>query len=219
MLATNLSEFDSLARKAVRVIVYKGQDRTQTLKEQEGARGYASGFEGLVSYINDQLPTNEQIGQALRQQVRVYPELAVRELVANALIHQDFRIRGTSPVIELFSDRLEISNPGKPLIDTLRFIDEPPQSRNEALAALMRRLNVCEERGSGIDKVIFEIEYYQLPPPDFSASDSHTKVVLFAPRRPAEMNRPDKIRACYQHACLLHVSNKIMTNATLRKRL
>ena len=86
------------------------------------------------------------------------------------------------------------------------------------LAGLMRRLNVCEERGSGIDKVIFEIEYYQLPAPEFTCSENHTKVVMFAHRKFSEMDRQDRIRACYQHACLLHVSNRIMTNATLRER-
>jgi ATP-dependent DNA helicase RecG len=218
LFAKQLSDFDLLGRKAVRVIIYNGRNRTETIKEQLGARGYAAGFAGLVKFINDKLPTNEQIGQALRRQARMYPEIAIRELVANAIIHQDFRMRGVSPLVEIFSDRIEITNPGQPLISTLRFIDEPPQSRNEILAGLMRRLNVCEERGSGIDKVIALVELYQLPAPEWTSSQDHTKVVMFAHRKLSEMDRQDKIRACYQHACLLHVSNQIMTNATLRKR-
>jgi predicted HTH transcriptional regulator len=121
-------------------------------------------------------------------------------------------------MIEIFSDRIEFTNPGVPLIDTLRFIDEPPQSRNEALAALMRRMNVCEERGSGIDKVISQVEFYQLPPPDFSVTASHTKAVLFAYRTLAQMDKTERIRATYQHACLCYVSSQQMSNATLRKR-
>ncbi len=218
LFAKQLSDFDVLARKAVRVIAYSGQNRTATIMEQLGTRGYAAGFTGLINFINNKLPTNEQIGQALRRQARMYPEIAVRELVANAIIHQDFRMRGVSPLVEIFSDRIEITNPGQPLISTLRFIDEPPQSRNEILAGLMRRLNICEERGSGVDKVIFNVELYQLPAPEWSVSQEHTKVVMFAPRKLSEMDRQDKIRACYQHACLLYVSNQIMTNATLRKR-
>lgn len=218
LFAKKLAEFDTVARKAVRVVVYKDRDRTRGVKEQVGARGYAAGFQGLISYVNDQLPTNEAIVAALRTEVKVYPELAVRELVANALIHQDLTVRGDGPMIEIFSDRIEITNPGKPLISTLRFIDEPPQSRNEVLAGFMRRMNVCEERGSGIDKVVFQVEIFQLPAPDFRATESHTKVVLFAPRKLSGMDRQDKIRACYQHACLQYVSNQRMTNATLRKR-
>lgn len=56
----------------------RGNNRITTVKEQSGSKGYATGFQGLISYVNDQLPTNEQIGTALRTAVRVYPELAIR---------------------------------------------------------------------------------------------------------------------------------------------
>ncbi len=219
LFAADLRKFDHLARKIPRVVIYRGVNRIMTVKEQSAVKGYAVAFEELVNYINDQLPQNEQIEQALRSQVRMYPEIAIRELVANALIHQDFNLTGTGPMIEIFTDRMEISNPGLPLIDTLRFIDEPPRSRNETLAALMRRMNICEERGSGIDKVVSWVEVFQLPAPDFRTTTNHTISVLFGPRDFAEMDREDRIRACYQHACLLFVSGKQMTNATLRERL
>jgi predicted HTH transcriptional regulator len=128
-------------------------------------------------------------------------------------------LTGNGPTVEIFDNRIEITNPGIPLIDTLRFIDEPPQSRNEEFAALMRRMNICEERGSGIDKVIFHIEFYQLPPPDFRVTDGSTIVVLFQPANLSEMGRQEKVRACYQHACLKWVSGTQMSNNSLRKRL
>ncbi len=219
LFAKNLSEFEGLSRKALRVIVYSGNNRIETIREQTGSKGYASGFEGAVSFINDLLPQNEEIRQALRAEVRMYPEIAVRELVANAIIHQDFNIRGAGPMVEIFSDRIEITNPGEPLIDTLRFIDQPPRSRNETLAAFMRRINICEERGSGIDKVVFQVELYQLPAPDFLVVVEHTKAVLYAQKEFAQMTRQDRIRACYQHACLCYVSNAQMNNESLRKRM
>ena len=219
LFAKKLSEFDTLARKAVRVIIYKGASRVETLREQPGSKGYANGFEGLIRYINEQLPANEVLGQAFRREVRMYPEIAIRELVANALIHQDFSVTGDGPKVEIFEDRVEITNPGRPLIDTLRFVDEPPQSRNEHLAGLMRRMNICEERGSGIDKTLFQIELHQLPAPDFRVTDLHTVAVLFASMPLQRMEKPDRIRACYLHACLKRVSNDVMTNESLRKRL
>lgn len=219
LFGRNLNDFSRLARKALRVIIYKGGNRVDTVREQTGAKGYAVGFEGAIAYINDQLPQNEQIGQALRSEVRMYPEIAIRELVANAIIHQDFNITGAGPTVEIFSDRMEITNPGAPLIDTLRFIDEPPRSRNETLAALMRRMAICEERGSGIDKVVFHVELFQLPAPDFRVAGASTVAVLYGPRKFSQMNRDERIRACYQHACLQHVTGKRMSNASLRKRL
>lgn len=225
LFAADLRRFDRLSRKSPRVVIYKGDNKTQTIKEHPDPAsdvprpGYAVGFEALLAWINDQLPQNEQLGQALREKVRLYPEVAIRELVANALIHQDFNITGTGPMIELFDARMEVTNPGLPLVAPERFIDEPPRSRNEDLAALMRRMNICEERGSGIKKVIAAVEEYQLPAPDFRTTPQHTIAVLYAPRAFADMDRQERIRACYQHACLMYVSGQKMTNSTLRRRL
>jgi ATP-dependent DNA helicase RecG len=218
LFAKKLSAFSHLKRKSVRVIVYSGKDRIETKREQEGGKGYASGFEGLIGFIDNLLPRNEVIGKALRKDVPMYPELAVRELVANAIIHQDFSLRGTGPMIEVFSDRMEITNPGVPLVQTERFLDSPPRSRNEAMASFLRRVGVCEERGSGFDKVVFQTEFYQLPAPIVEVTAEHTRVTLFPHKPWTEMDREERIRACYLHSCLRFVTKDYMTNATLRHR-
>ena len=218
LFAKELSKFKFLKRKAVRVIQYKGNSRIETIREKEGSKGYAVGFEGLISYIDNMLPRNEIIGKALRKEHPIYPQLAIRELVANAIIHQDFSIRGTGPMIEIFSDRMEITNPGVPLVDIERFIDTPPKSRNESLASFMRRMGICEERGSGFDKVVFETEFYQLPAPVVEAYSEHTKVILFAHKDFKVMTKEEKIHACYLHSCLKYVTRDYLTNASLRER-
>jgi len=124
-----------------------------------------------------------------------------------------------SVMIEIFENRIEITNPGAPLIDTKRFIDHSPESRNEILAGMMRRMNICEERGSGIDKVITQIEVYQLPAPEFLAGDNYTRVILYSPKSLRQISKPDKIRAFYQHCSLKYVSGEYMSNQSLRERL
>lgn len=217
LFAKKLGDFDSLARKAPRVIVYEGKNKLKTKTDQVGTKGYAVGFQGLVEFVNGLVPTNEVIEQALRRELKMFPEIAVRELVANALIHQDFAETGASVMIELYDDRIEISNPGLPFISPDRFIDEY-QSRNERLADLMRRLGICEEKGSGVDKVVQAAEVYQLPAPDFRVGERRTSVVLFAHQELEKMDRNDRIRACYQHCCLRYVTNEPMTNQSLRER-
>lgn len=218
LFAKDISKFDNIARKAIRVIFYEGTNRVKMERSYIELRGYAAGFSSLINYINDRLPSNEEIGKALRKEVRMYPPIAIRELVANALIHQDFSTNGTSAMIEIFTDRIEITNPGKPLIDTLRFIDHAPLSRNETLASFMRRVKICEEQGSGIDKTIDACEAFQLPAPDFIADDNFTRTILYSPKSLREMDKQDRIRACYQHCCLRYVSGKYMTNESLRDR-
>ncbi|MCH7228230.1 ATP-binding protein [Haloferula sp. A504] len=217
LFAKKLDPFDRLARKAPRVIVYEGTNKLKTKLDKPGTKGYAVGFQGLVEFINGLVPSNEVIEQALRREVKMFPEIAVRELVANALIHQDFTETGASVMVEIYDDRMEISNPGKPFISPDRFIDEY-QSRNERLADLMRRLGVCEEKGSGVDKVIQAAELFQLPAPDFRVGEKRTSVVLFGHKDFEAMDRNDRIRATYQHCCLRYVMNEKMTNQTLRER-
>ncbi len=217
LFAKKLESFDRLARKAPRVIVYEGKNKLKTRTDKPGTKGYAVGFQGLVEFINGLVPSNEVIEQALRREVKMFPEIAVRELVANALIHQDFNESGASVMVEIYDDRMEISNPGKPFISPDRFIDEY-QSRNERLADLMRRLGICEEKGSGVDKVIQAAEVFQLPAPDFRVGERRTSAVLFAHQNLDEMDRNDRIRACYQHCCLRYVMNEKMTNQSLRSR-
>ena len=164
------------------------------------------------------LPSTEVIEAALRTSKRRFPELAVRELVANALIHQDFFVTGAGPLVEIFENRIEITNPGAPLVEPDRFVDSPPRSRNESLASLLRRIGICEERGSGWDKVVSESERHELPAPLAETVGGNTRVVLFAPRPLSEMDKKARVRAIYLHACLRHVEHEYVTNSSVRQR-
>jgi predicted HTH transcriptional regulator len=217
LLAKKLSDFEELARKAPRVVVYSRTSKLETKLDQIGTKGYAIGFQGLVRFITGQLPQNEVIEDTLRKEIKLAPEVVIRELVANALIHQDLAVTGMSVMVEIYANRFEISNPGDPVVPVDRFIDDY-QSRNERLADLMRRMGICEEKGSGIDRVVQAAEGYQLPAPDFRAGSRRTIVTIFGPMPFEEMNREDRIRACYQHCALKWVMAARMTNQTLRER-
>jgi ATP-dependent DNA helicase RecG len=218
LLAKRLEAFSpALARKAPRVVIYEGTNKLQTREDKPGSRGYAVGFEGLVEFVHSAAPQNHFIEQAVREEVKMFPKQALRELIANALVHQDFSATGASVMVEMYADRVEISNPGVPPIDVQRFIDEF-RSRNERLADLMRRFGLCEEKGSGVDKVVAAAEVYQLPAPDFRVSSQRTTAVLFAHQDFTSMTKSDRVRACYQHCCLLYVSNRQMSNQSLRER-
>lgn len=218
LFARNLDDFPRIARKKLRIIFYKEKNRVETIKEKIYSKGYATIFYESWEYILDQLPSNEIIEKALREKREIYPKIAIRELLANILIHQDFSERGTGPMVEIFSNRAEFTNPGEPLINPSRFIDHAPQSRNEKLASFMRRINVCEERGSGIDKVIHSVEFSQLPAPEFFTEGNFMKVILYSHKDFREMTKEDRIRACYQHCAIKYVSREYMENKTLRER-
>jgi predicted HTH transcriptional regulator len=219
--ARKLADFPDLSRKSVRVVVYDGRNKSNTRMEKEGTKGYAISFQGLIEYIMTLLPQSEVIEQALRKKRTVYPEIALREIVANALIHQDFSITGAGPLIEIFDDRIEVSNPGGLLPSKRldRIIGTQPESRNELLARAFRRYKICEERGSGLLKAGLQIELFGLPPIEFTSGSNHFKVTLHAPRTFAKMSAHERLEACCQHAVLKYYSGSAMTNTTLRERL
>jgi predicted HTH transcriptional regulator len=217
LLARRLADFPDVSRRAPRVVVYSGASKLETRLDQTGIRGYATGFQSLVQFVMTQLPQNEVIEDALRKEVKLVPDVVIRELVANALIHQDFMVSGATVMVEVFSNRVEISNPGEPLVPVERFIDGY-QSRNDRLADLMRRMGICEEKSSGIDRVVQAAEVYQLPAPDFRSGFRRTSVTIYGPRSFEGMDRNDRVRACYQHCALKWVMSERMTNQSLRER-
>lgn len=218
LIGKDLKKFDSVSRKTVRVIWYKNNNRLETVREQEFLSGYALCYEEIINYIMTIIPQEEVIDGAARKSIFSYPEIAIRELVANMLIHQDFEQHGTNPMVEVFSDRIEFSNPGAPLINIERIIDTVPVSRNENIAGFMHKCGICEERGSGYDKIVLATgENSMLSPRIENQSNQFTKVILFA-RLPFDiMRKEEKINTCYMQSCLAYVNFGAITNADIRK--
>ncbi|MDR1895548.1 MAG: putative DNA binding domain-containing protein [Prevotellaceae bacterium] len=218
LFAHDLAKFKRLEFKTLRIILYKDKNRLEAHPELNFKEGYACGFEHFIQFIMERTSV-EVIDKALRVTEKSYPERSVREILANALIHQNLWQNGMYVMVEIFSDRMEITNPGIPLVDVIRFIDTPPQSRNEKIAILMRLFEICEQRGSGIDRAVKAIEDALLPAPEFIKGDNYTKVFIYSKKTFSQMTKEDRIRACYQHCCLKYMEKAQMTNQSFRERM
>ena len=220
LFAKSLAEFDRLSRKAVRIIQYQGRNKLSIQREELITGGYVTEFENIIRIMSAFTPASLEIDpeSGLRTQKQGYPDIALREIIANALIHQDYSVSGTGPLIEIFDNRVEFTNSGIPLVDIYRIIDNPPKSRNEKLAALARKLRICEELGTGWDKIIIACELYQLPAPKIELYEESTKVTLFMYIPFANLSPDEKMWACYLHACIQYVQNEQLTNSSLRHR-
>ncbi|MEO8099209.1 MAG: ATP-binding protein [Acidobacteriota bacterium] len=218
LLAKQLSSFGDLRFKAPRVTVYRGASKlTDPTSDTFGTMGYLVNFPRVLRHIMARLPHREVITEGLRKSVPLVPEIVVRELVANALVHQDFTLSGSSISAEIFDDRIEISNPGETIVPVDRLINGM-RSRNERLADFMRRVGICERRGSGIDRVVDAAESLHLPAPYFRATDQRTLSVAYGPRSFDEMDKSERVRACFQHCALKWETGARMTNQSLRER-
>lgn len=218
MLAKDLKKFDNFTRRTIRVIWYKNNSRLEAVREKEFSAGYLLSYEDIIQYIMTVIPQEEVIVDGVRKTVLSFPEIAIRELLANIMIHQALEQRGTNPMVEIFSDRIEFSNAGAPLVAIERIVDTVPVSRNENIAGFMHKCGICEERGSGYDKIVESTsKNAMLAPKIENQNNQFTKVVLFA-KLPFDLtSKEDRIRTCYMQACLAYVNFGTITNADIRK--
>ena len=218
--AKDLNRFHGYERFAIRVTHYTGSSKISARSDRFFNAGYTHSLDSLIGHIMGLLPHTEILKRATRVEVPIIPEVAVREIVCNAVIHRDYSKTGSYITVDVFDDRIEVTNPGGllPNLKVDRLIDHPSEARNEVLADLMRKLNFCEERGHGIDKAVSATEFHGLPPIRFFSMIDYFTVTLYAPRKFKEMQKEERIDAVYQHACLNFVAQKKTTNATVRQR-
>lgn len=215
LFARKLKDF-GLENKEVIVRKYSGTNNLVMELEHKMSVGYAVGFEDMVDTVM-RFTSKEKI-EVRREAVPTYPRVAVREFAANLMVHQDFGITGMPITIEVFTNRLVMTNPGACLNDVNRLIDLPPHSRNEGMAQLMLQLDMCERRGSGYDRAVAAIEEMLLPAYKVQSGDDYTRVFMFPMKALKDMTKEEKVIACYQHACLLYENNLNLTNQAVRER-
>lgn len=217
MIAKDLKKFENLHRRSVRVVWYKNNSRLEGVREKEFNEGYAISYESIIQYIMTIIPQEEVIEGATRKSVYAFPEIAIRELLANVMIHQALEQRGTNPMVEVFSDRIEFSNAGAPLVAIERIVDTVPVSRNENMAGFMHKCGICEERGSGYDKIVDATSTHEMLAPRVeNQNNQFTKAIIFA-KVPFDITtKEDRIRTCYMQACLAYVKFGTISNVDIR---
>lgn len=216
--ARRLSDYPMLSRKALRIVKYVGTSRLEAEKAFLWDEGCASDFDGLMRLIKALLPSREVIDEGRRRVVETYPDGVMRELVMNALVHQDYRTAGCGPMLEIFEDRVEITNPGRSLVPACRLIDGVPRRRNEALASLMRRANGCEDGAGGIGRAVAAAEAAHLPAIEFVGGNDFFKAVIHVRKPFKDYSLGEKLRVCREHCVLQFVSGEPMTRESLGRR-
>lgn len=218
MFANDLSKVD-IGRKSIRIIQYLGKTKSQIASQKFEKKGYANGFYDLIKYLRTILPKEEKIDSSgFRKEYEYYSTTIIRELIVNAIIHQDLSILGNQIKIEIYSDRIEITNPGTPIIDIWRFYDTN-RSRNLKLSEHMNRFNMCEELGSGIDRIVEISEKESRFTPKYTIFDNqYTTVKLFKEKNFENMMEDEKLNILFYHCCYSYTLEKYMTNSTLRER-
>ena len=216
LFANRLADFENLRFRGLILRRYEGNNNLVMINERHSEAGYAVEFDDLLDWLENNT-SKEKIISSRTKEI-TYPRVAMREFMANVMVHQDFTITGMPLTIEIFGNRIVFTNPGSLLNDANRLIDLPPHSRNETLAQAMLQVDLCERRGSGYDRAVEGIESMCLPPYKVEAGENYTRVTMNPKKSFKEMTPKERLMACYQHACILFEKNEEMNNQSLRER-
>ena len=217
LFGRDLSSFDGLMGKEIRILRYVGNDRLQTKGKVSFSKGYAISFEEAYSTILSSIQEGDIFVNGIRQDRYSLPPIALREALGNILIHQELLGRG-GPLVEIFSSRVELSNPGSLGVPVDRLIDASPNPENELLASFLRRINIGDTAGSGFDKIVGSLEKEHLPPVRVEENPSGVRVVLSFTKPFDDYMNEEKLRATYDHVVLRYLSGTPATNGSLRER-
>jgi len=168
------------SRYVIRCVKYQGSNVATDIIDSIDIGGTLdSQIDNMQKFVLRNIRKSAEIVGTKRIEKYEYPEKAIREIVANAVIHRDYKITETYTQVNVFEDRIEVFNPGcLPPGVTIENIQDAQVSRNEIIAARLKELDYMEEYGRGIDIVFNEMKKWNLLPPIFKNTSNSFKVIL-----------------------------------------
>lgn len=219
LVARRIPDFPALRKRPLRVVRFAGKGNIDILDDRTFEEGYALSLPKAEAYIMSVVPAHESEDGAFRRVVRAYPQRAVRELLANAVIHQDLAVADSGPFVGIYENRLEFSNPGASLIPKERVLNAFPKTRNNNLVGILRQMDLCEEGGTGWDRAVAACEQAHMMAPRIeTGEETGTRVTLYSGAGYDRMTKRERMEATYWHACLMYANSEAMSNKTLRER-
>ncbi len=167
-------------RYIIRCVRYKGSGaHTDILDKADILGTLDKQIDAMHSFVLRNIKKSAEIVGTKRVEKYEYPEKAIREIIANAVIHRDYRITETYTQINIFEDRIEVFNPGNlPPGVTVENIKDAQVSRNRIIAARLNEMDYLEEYGRGINIVFTKMSEWKLLPPVFKNTSNSFRVIL-----------------------------------------
>jgi len=136
------------------MVAFKGKERIHIYDRKEIQDDLLAQFNEAELFLKKHLNVRSEIKGMKREDIYEIPLEALREGVANAIIHRDYCMRGTSIMVEVHEDRVVISNPGGLLEGlSLRSLLNVSVRRNELIADMFARMEKVERMGTGIRRM------------------------------------------------------------------
>ncbi len=164
---------DLILQCQMTLVAFKGKDRIHIYDRKEVQDDLLTQFNEAVTFLQKHLNLRSEIHGVNRKDILEIPLEALREAVANAIIHRDYSIRGTSLMVEVHEDRVVLSNPGGlPEGLTMALLGKTNISvrRNELIADMFARMDKVERIGTGIQRINGLLWEAGLPAPEIKSN-------------------------------------------------
>lgn len=138
-------------------------------------------FDKAFTFLKSKLPVRGTIDSGgVRRDYFVIPDVAIREALANALAHRDYSTYSSPIQVDIFSDRIEIINPGRSLVPIEQLDKAPSATRNPLLMNYLKDYGITDQKARGIRTIKLSLKKAGLQAPDFANIDQSFKATLFA---------------------------------------
>lgn len=165
----------------VRCARFSGKTKDNIIDHQEISGHLPQMVESILIFIRRNTSIRAKIRETVREDISEYPIIVLRETVINALVHADYSFKGSSIQVAIFDDRIEISNPGAipfglTLEDALKGVSH---LRNRVIGRVFKELNLIEQWGSGLKRIISQCNEVGMTSPLFEELGHFFRVTVF----------------------------------------
>lgn len=173
-------------QSVIRCVLFKGNEKIYILDDKTFGGPLPQQYKKAIEWLKGKLQVAYEItGEGPRKEIWEVPLSVFKESIINALSHRDYYEQGATITIEMFDDKIEISNPGELLPIVAQNFGHKSISRNPLIFGLFNRMHLVEHIGSGIPRMRKDMLDAGLPEPDFDTSGMFT--VTF--RRPSKQSK------------------------------
>jgi ATP-dependent DNA helicase RecG len=157
-----------ISHASVVCALYKGNDKVIILDKKDLNGSILQMIEEGILFLKKHINLSYEIEGLRRREIMELPEVALREAVTNAVCHRDYFEKGAQVMIEIFDDRVVISNPGGlPKGLEVKNFGKVSMSRNPVIASLLEKCDYIEKMGTGIQRMRIAMAEKHLPEPEF----------------------------------------------------
>lgn len=155
LFGKNPQKVPALEDSYIKLARFKGLEKGFFIDRQEVSGSLTAQLEEAKKFIIRNIKMKGTVVDLKREDVLEYPEPIIREVLVNALVHRDYSVQGSSIMVAVYDDRIEVTSPGGLEAGvSAENIQYRQYSRNPIIAKRMYDMGYFDSWGQGIDKII-----------------------------------------------------------------